>query len=268
MLIPFVLLVPHIPTLLLDAHRRHRTEMLAALEVASGKLKDAAPDVIAALSARWISKGAFLVDDGSQHATLIDYTGFGVEARYDCAGAPVLAKALITTGQKAGARVAAGKRGVDSGVTVPMRFLVPDRSVPVVPLSLALETPRECRAWGAILRRMLAARPERVARVIGGLITFDPHAWQLGRDVPELRDLDARVLAALGAGDWNALEAVRRDGAAAGERVQTAMPLAAELRHLEVLRGVVGDGARGTLLAYETGAGVGTALMEFAIEDA
>src|SRR5262245_36922373 len=134
MLTPRALLLPTLPTLLVDEHRRHRTPMLLALAEQSARLQAEAPEIVVALSATWESEGPFLVDAGRCHRTLTDYSGFGVEVRYDCAGHPALARALVAAGTRAGARVAAVTRGVDSGVTVPLHFLLPARTLPVVPI--------------------------------------------------------------------------------------------------------------------------------------
>src|SRR5215471_10436561 len=184
MLTSRALLVPTLPTLLVDEHRHHRTGMLVALEEQSAKLKAESPEIVVALSARWIAEGPFLVDAGKRHRTLTDYPGFGVEVRYDCTGHPELARALVQAGTKSGVRVAAATRGVDSGVTVPLHFLLPTPAVPVVPLSLA-------------------ARPERIAFVVGGLLSDNQHAWTLGREVPETKVFDERVLAAFASGAWD-----------------------------------------------------------------
>jgi aromatic ring-opening dioxygenase catalytic subunit (LigB family) len=258
MLTSRVLLVPTISTLLVDEHRHHRTEMLTALEAESQTLRAEAPEIVVALSARWMSEGPFLVGAGKRHRTLTDYTGFGVEVRYDCPGHPALARALVEAGTRARVRVAETNRGIDSGVTVPLHFLLPERAAPVVPLSLADRSAAECRAWGGVLRRVLEARPERIAFVVGGMLSDNQHAWSLGRDVPEAIDLDARLLEAMRGGQWESMTAV---DAAVAEQAQPQ----AGLRHLEVLRGFLTSDATGAVRCYESGPGVGGALVEFAI---
>lgn len=256
MIHPRVLLVPNRVTLLLDEHRGHQTPMLDALGAEAIHLGEAAPDAIVALSARWHSHGPFLVDEGRRHQTLTDYSGFGVEVRYDCAGNPPLARALAEAGRHAGLRVATAVHGIDSGISVPLHFLARSRRHPVVPLGLGDDAPEACRRWGAVLRARLAARPERVAFIAGGLLSNNEHEWNLKRAVPEAEALDEAVLGALRAGDWDALHAQPR-------AVQTRAMPEADLRHLDVLRGFVGDGTRGEVLAYEAGSGIGAALVAF-----
>ena len=261
MLVSHALLVPHLPTLMLDQHRGHRTEMLEALAAASGRLEAEAPEVLVVLSARWDTRGPFLVDTGRFHRTITDYPGFGVEVRYDCPGHPALARALAEAGRAAGVRAATAERGVDSGVTVPLHFLVPLRRMPVVPLSLARRAGPECRAWGAVLRRSLAGWRERVAFVVGGVLSLNLHAWNLKREVPEARAFDESALEALGRGAWDELsEQARRLAARAQPE--------AGLRHLEVLRGFLGADVPGEVRCYEGGPGVGAALVEFALHEA
>ena len=260
MLTSRALLVPHLPTLLVDQHRGHQTEMLSALATSAARLQAESPAAIVALSARWDSTGPFLVGEDRRHRTLTDYSGFGVEVRYDCDGHPALARALVRAGQKARVRVATATRGVDSGVTVPLHFLLPTRTLPVVPLSLAPRPAAECRAWGAVLRKALVAWPERVAFVVGGLLSNNTHAWTLGREVPEASRFDEHALDVMLRGAWSELDAGLESLAA------QAQPDAG-LRHLEVLRGFLGDGVAGDIRCYQPAAGVGAALVEFEVAE-
>jgi aromatic ring-opening dioxygenase catalytic subunit (LigB family) len=251
-----VLLVPHLPTLLMDEHRRHHTPMLEALEREAARLFEQPPAIVVVLSARWVSTGPFHVDTSRRHRTLTDYTGFGVEVRYDCPGHPALARALVEAGVRADVRVGACQRGVDSGVTVPLHFLLPRKNVPVVPLSLAPRPADECRAWGAVVRAVCDARPERIAVVVSGLLSNDEHAWSFRREVPEARVFDEHALEALGAGAWDRLSPTD------AQVIERAHPQA-ELRHLEVLRGFLGSDLPGQVICYETAPGVGAALVAF-----
>ncbi len=269
MLTPLAWLVPHVPTLLVDSLRGHRTPMLAALEDLSHLLFEDRPGAVVVVSARWQTNGPFMVDAGKRHRTLTDYSGFGVEVRYDCKGQPALAKALIAAGTKAGVRTAASTRGVDSGVAVPMNFLIPDKSVPVVPVSVADRPVDECRAWGAAMARAIDLWPDPVLFVVGGLLSFDLHAWQLSREVPAQAEFDERVLAALADGDWDSLDHERRALAAAGDRTTgDAVLVEGELRHLEILRGFLGADVTGDLRCYEAGSGMGAALIAFEVPGA
>jgi aromatic ring-opening dioxygenase catalytic subunit (LigB family) len=256
MILPRVLLVPNRVTLLLDEHRGHQTPMLDALGSEALWLAEAAPDAVVALSGRWKSSGPFLIDEGKQHKTITDYAGFGVEVRYDCAGHPALARELAEAGQRAGLRAETTLRGVGSGVTVPMHFLARGRRYPVVPLGLGDNPPEACRQWGAVIRQALEAWPERVVFIVGGMLSNNEHEWNLKREVPESATLDEAVLTALETGDWDSARALP------GHVLDRAMPEAG-LRHLDVLKGFLGDDVQGVVHDYEAGPGVGAALVSF-----
>jgi aromatic ring-opening dioxygenase catalytic subunit (LigB family) len=258
MLIARAWLAPHLPTLLVDQHRGHETAMLRAFADAAERLREESPAAIVIVSARWQSDGPFLVDSGRRHATITDYSGFGVEGRYDCTGHPALARALAEAGRKAGVRAASRPRGVDSGAAVPLSFLRPGRDLPVVPISVSARPRAECRAWGAALRDAIAAWPERVAFVVGGVLAHNAHAWALRRDVPEVATFDERALDALARGDWESLWDAPRS------MVRRAQP-ETSLRHLAILRGFLGGDRHGKLLCYEPAPGTGAALVEFEV---
>jgi len=261
MLLPRALLVPHWPPLLEDELRRHRTPMLEALGREARRFAAERPEIAVVLSARWESNGPFHVGSGRFHRTLTDDPVFGVEFRYDCAGHPELARALVEAGAAAGVRVGPSERGVDGGVAVPMHFLAPSHGLRVVPLSLARRPAEECRRWGAVIRGVLERRPERIGLVVGGMLSHAMHAWNFRREVPQAAQLDQAVLEALRAGDWAAIRP------AADKWLSQAHPEAG-LRHLEVLRGFLGADLAGEVLCYESGPGMGAALMAFPVTGA
>jgi aromatic ring-opening dioxygenase catalytic subunit (LigB family) len=258
MLVSPAILAPPLPTFVLDEHRRHQTPMLDAFESARARLRAERVEVVVALSARWTTDGPFLVGAASRHRTITGYSGFGVEVRYDCNGQPALARALVESGRKARLRVGPASRGVDSGVVVPLHFLFPERDLPVVPLSVGDCSRDECRMWGAAIRATLSAWPGRVAFVVGGLLTFNEHAWTLNRDVPEGPDFDRTLMDKLETGAWSNLG---EGDAKLRERVHPD----AELRHLEVLRGVLGADVKGLVRCYQASPGAGAALVEFEV---
>ena len=259
MLTTRALLLPSVPTMLIDEQRGDFTEMIEAVTAAGERLASESPDAIVALSARWVSAGVFHADDARAHRSVIDLPGFGVEPRYDCAGHPALARALVEGAARAGVRAACARRGTDTGLSVPLHFLARDRRVPVVPLSITDGARAEHRAWGQSLRHTLRDRPERVAFVVGGALAFNLHAFNLRRDLEEAHELDRRVLDSLQHGHWAGLAELEPP------LVEKARPEAA-LRHLEVLRGFLLEDLRGRVLEHESSPGLGTALVEFPLD--
>ena len=258
MLISHTLLVPHVPTLMIDDQRGHHYGMVDALREASVRLFDEMPEALVVLSARWGTPGPFMIDAAPQHDLPVAFGGYNIGGRYRGPGHPELAKALVQAGTKAGIRVIALKRRLDTGIAVPMHFLVPSRDVPVVPLSVVNQSPEECRHWGAAIRQALEVWPERVAFIVSGLLTFNVHAWTLHREVPEGTDFDQRTLEALKEGRWDGL-------AAYDERTLERIQPEARMRHLEVLRGFLGEDVKGVVRCYEAEAGIGAALIEFPV---
>jgi len=259
MLTTRALLLPSVPTMLIDEQRGDFTEMIEAVTAAGQRLASEAPAAIVALSARWVSAGAFHADDSRKHRSVIDLPGFGVEPRYDCPGAPALARALVANAARAGVRAACAQRGTDTGLSVPLHFLARERKLPVVPVSITEGTREEHRAWGESIRHTLDARRERVAFVVGGALAFNLHAFNLHRDLEEAKELDERILDSLRTGHWSALAQLEPP------LVEKAQP-EASLRHLEVLRGFLLGDVRGRVLEHESSPGLGTALVEFPLD--
>lgn len=257
MLTSSVLLAPSVPTMLIDEQRGDVTEMIEALEAAGRRLLADEPEAIVALSARWVSAGAFHADDSRRHRSVIDVPGFGVEPRHDVDGHPALARAIVERAARNGLRASTARRGADTAISIPLHFLERSRTLPVVPLSIGAGARAEHRAWGAAIRQALQEWPGRVAFVVGGALSWNLHAFNLRRDVRECAELDAGALAAMSRPAWDGLEALT---AKYGDKARPE----ADLRHLEVLRGfLLLDTARGDVLEHETSPGIGTALVEF-----
>jgi aromatic ring-opening dioxygenase catalytic subunit (LigB family) len=256
MLTSRVLLVPSVPTLLIEEQRGNMTAMIGALIAAGESLLAELPHAIVAVSARWRNEGPFQADDSRRLQTLIDLPGWGVEPRYDCAGHPKLARALVAAANRRELRAVAAYRGVDTGLSIPLHFLSRNRTIPIVPVSLSSTASREeHRRWGEAIRDVLDAWKDPVAFIVGGALTFNQHAFNLKRTMVESLDVDEYVIAALQRGAWSE---VFHFPSGITER---AMP-EADLMHLEVLRGFLRADLSAELLAYENAPGIGTALME------
>jgi 3,4-dihydroxyphenylacetate 2,3-dioxygenase len=206
-----------------------------------------------------MSNGPFLVDESARLSAISDYSGPPAGSRHGATGHAALAHALVAAGERAGVRIGPARRGADSGVMVPVHFLSPDRRVPVVPLSVAPQGASAHRTWGRTLRETLEARPERIAFVVGGVLSSNGHAWNLRREVPGSLAFDAWALERLQAGEWDALARPEK------RWLKDAQP-EARLRHLELLRGMLGADVPGVVRAYEAAPGMGAALVEFALE--
>jgi aromatic ring-opening dioxygenase catalytic subunit (LigB family) len=257
MVTPSAFLLPSVPTMLIDEQRGDITEMIEALQAAGHRAAADAPEAIVVVSARWVGAPVFLADDGKRHRSVVDLPGFGVEPRHDCPGRPALARAIVERATELGVRAATTRRGVDSGASIPLHFFERSRRVPVVPLSLGEGSREEHRAWGAAIRHALNTWPGRVTFAVCGALSWNQHAFNLRREVPECVELDEGALALLREGRWGELEAL------ADRFAERAQPEAG-LRHLDVLRGfLMVDSATGDVIESERLPGLGTALVEF-----
>jgi aromatic ring-opening dioxygenase catalytic subunit (LigB family) len=260
MLTSSAFLLPSVPTMLIDEQRGDVTEMIEALEAAGARNAGESPAAIVVVSPRWVSVGPFHADDSERLRSVVDVPGFGVEPRYDCAGSPALARAIVEHAVRRGLRAATAHRGVDTAASVPLHFFTRGRRVPVVPVSVGEGGVQDHRAWGAAVRFALDAWHERVTFVAAGALSWHLHAFNLRREVPECGELDARVLTALEHGNWDELEPLV---SRLGERAHPE----ASLRHLEVMRGFLGTGAAaGHVIEREQLPGIGTALVEFPLD--
>lgn len=259
MLTTHAYLLPSVPTMLIDEQRGDVTEMIEALSASGERLAAEKPDVIVAVSPRWVCPGPFGVDDSRHHRSVIDLPGFGVEPRYDCAGDPAVARMLVDQVNKSGVRATVSRRGLDSSAAIPLHFFARSRWAPVVPVSIGEGTREEHRAWGAALRHALAAWEGKAAFVVGGALSWSVHDFNLRREVPEGLDLDQRVLSILRRGAFSELEGAVEE---AGKRAAPE----AHLLHLEVLRGfLLLEHMPGDVLEYETSPGISTVLAEYAL---
>lgn len=260
MLTSRALLLPSVPTMLIDEQRGDITEMIEALSSAGERMLSEAPDAVVIVSPRWVSSNAFQADDGRRHRSVIDLPGFGVEPRYDCPGHPVLARTIVEHAVKSGLRASCAQHGVDTAASIPLHFLVRARHVPIVPLSISEGSAEEHRAWGAAIRHALNAWEGRAAFCVGGALSWYLHAFNLRRDVPEGVELDKRVLEAIENGAWSRVQDAVE---ALGEKAHPE----ADLKHLEVLRGFLLIETGGHVREYESTHGIGTALAEFPLSN-
>jgi hypothetical protein len=134
-------------------------------------------------------------------------------------------------------------------LAVPLHFLMPDRTVPVVPVytncaAPPLPTPRRCHEVGAFVGSFVRSRPgpERVALIASGGISHWVGTPETGRINPEW---DHRVLDCVGRADLEPLlrltrDEIERDGGNGGQ----------EIRNWLALLGAV-PGWKGEALAYE-----------------
>jgi len=108
----------------------------AAMSRMAGQL--AAPRAIVVLSPHW-DTAVPTVSSATRLETLHDFYGFPpalYEIDYPATGCPEVAREVAQALQAAGFDVADSQRGLDHGAWQPLRQMLPDTDVPIVPLSM------------------------------------------------------------------------------------------------------------------------------------
>lgn len=101
---------------------------------------DVKPDAIIVVTAHYEKSGGVAVGAASHPETVHDFFGFPqalYDLRYEPPGHPTLAREIADALEQAGfPTTVEDNRGLDHGVWVPLRFLVPDADIPVIPVSV------------------------------------------------------------------------------------------------------------------------------------
>ncbi len=183
-------------------------EMLAAVGQALPR-----PRAILVVSAHWMTSVPTV--STSQHPeTIHDFGGFPrvlYTLEYPAPGDPVLGEAIATRLTRAGIPATTdGRRGLDHGAWVPLRYLAPAADIPVLQLSLPSRwSPSQYLALGRALQGLDA---EGVLVIGSGSITHNLYEFEMdGEDVdPRAKAFTDWIEARLGAADVAALLDYRR----------------------------------------------------------
>ncbi|MHB1285843.1 MAG: DODA-type extradiol aromatic ring-opening family dioxygenase [Leptospirales bacterium] len=165
------LLAPHTPDLL-GSHNSGTTRPLlnAYREIHSWLTKDHIPiRAIIAFSPGWQTRNILLIDERPELESSVDYSGFGVELRFDPPGDPAMASQLKDRLRLAGIPAGIGIHGIDHAVSVPLFFLNPEGNVPVVPISQPLNHSRYARILGETLRNLRTDGYGRILVLMSGV---------------------------------------------------------------------------------------------------
>jgi aromatic ring-opening dioxygenase LigB subunit len=239
---------PHTPQLLIRPETEDRALVLrvhAALAEVRHRLAAARPDVLAVVAGDHIE--GFFLDAVPALAVFVGATVSGRFGpyRYAFDVHEPLARAVLEQGIEEGFDLLSSQEvRLDYAFYVPLHFVMPEPRRPIVPLYVNVylppqPTPRRCYAWGQTLRRILDARPERVALLASGGMSHFPGTDRYAS--PDC-EWDRRLLETLAAGRG------RETAALTGEALDKAGNV--ELRTWITLLGAVGD-ARAEVIVYE-----------------
>jgi 4,5-DOPA dioxygenase extradiol len=235
----------HLPTLFIS----HGSPM-QALDGNAGAtwraLADALPRPRAVLmvSAHWETTLPMLTG-AERLETIHDFNGFPDELyrlRYDVAGSPSVASETASLLREAGIGASINScRGIDHGAWVPLRWMYPQRDVPVVQLSVQ---PALGTAHHLEMGRAIGSLTERDVLVVGsGHVTHNLRDWMTARNatspLPYVTDFATWLDRKLSAHDEDALLAYREQAPAAAR----AHPTEEHFLPLFVALGAAGAGA-------------------------
>ncbi|MDQ0190284.1 DODA-type extradiol aromatic ring-opening family dioxygenase [Alicyclobacillus cycloheptanicus] len=146
------------------------------------------PDVLVLVSCHWMSSFEHYVDAAARHKGIL--TAFECpdvisDVPYDHPGCPELAHQMVKAGVQAGLSVQAVDDPTyvwDYGTVVPLRYLLKDKTTPVIDLSVCWAASlEETMQWGHIIGEVIAASPLKVVFVASGALAHNlrrgPSNW-------------------------------------------------------------------------------------------
>ncbi len=234
-----------------------RARFLASLELLQSRLEETRPDLLVIFANDHLQNfflnnmPAFCIGVGERYpAPSKDGSVFLKIPPRHIPGHGAWAKSLLAAGLGAGFDFAYScELEFWDEVSVPLHFLTPRGTVPVVPILIncvapPLPTLRRCRQVGAFVREFIAKRPkgERVALLASGGLSHWVGTPETGRINP---DFDQRILSLVAQGAGEAIAElsyaeIEKEG---GNGAQ-------ELRNWIALLGAM-PGSRGEILCYE-----------------
>jgi 3,4-dihydroxyphenylacetate 2,3-dioxygenase len=238
-------------------------EMIAAMRRAGKVLHDHDPDVVVLISAHWVTTFNIYVDSSDWHRgilTAMECPDLLASIPYDFPGDAELAAAIASEGAAAKIPVIGFDEPnyvEDYGTIIPVRYLMPDEDIPVVPVSTCLtSTLEECLAFGEAIAAAVKKTGRRAAIVASSAFAHNvvrgPEKWP----APEERIVDEHMIELL-----------------TGNRLMTARELLPSFanrakyeqggRPLATLLGALGKGYRGELFGYGPSSGSGNPIIAF-----
>jgi len=171
------------------APEHHQAEARRALGEMRERLAAARPDIIVLFTndhlLNWPINNTpeYTVGIGADHEGPADwYDEWLALAKYRIPGHPALARYIVNEGARRRLALAYLRQmQFDDGVSVPMHYLNPTSSIPLVPVSMnctvpPIPTPERAYQVGSTLREMLSAFPgnERIAVLATGGLSHEP----------------------------------------------------------------------------------------------
>ena len=253
-------MAPHSPDLLSSWSQGSGREMIGAFTRFRQDLfsRSEEPfDAVIAYTPGWQVRHVTLMDLSPEHQSSRDFSGFGHHYQYDPPGAPELGSRLILQAKSNGLAAAPGIHGVDHAISVPLFFLLPEGTTPVLPVSQSLSGVLQVVRLGEAIRSLTSKKREKILLLVSGIISLNPKEMARGREDPAIPRWTERIVSALvkeALPDWSLLPSL-------GREVLDTLDPPGRLRELHLLKGLGVSG--GHLWALERVEGLVQALIGF-----
>ncbi len=231
-------MAPHTPDLLSSWKSGLDREILGAFVKMRQDLfsRSAEPfRAVIAYSPGWQARHATLIDLSAEHRSSRDFSGFGHHYQYDPPGEPEIGRSLILAARSCGMPVAEGIHGIDHAMSIPLFFLLPEGTTPVVPVSQSLYGVRQAFLLGESLRRLkVGSGRGKILLLLSGIWSQNPMEMARGREDPLIPFwMDKMIAGVLGGKDpdWGFLPALNRD-------ILDRLDPPGRLRELHLLKGL------------------------------
>jgi 4,5-DOPA dioxygenase extradiol len=245
--------VPNTPTLLVGPDRPvpglpTHAQTLQALAAIGEEIRSQSIELLVVVTPHMVAAGGFPILARSPLRQIYDFQGFPedlYQVRYEPSGHPAFASALVREAHPLPVVAVDDQWGLDHGAWAPLSRMVPDASVPVVALGLALDrSDLEHQALGRAVAA--ASTPWRTAVVATGSLVHRLDLWD-GRTktLPALaQEVLHQVQAAWEKGSWEAIWTLP------AAQLREAAPEGG-LKPLRVLAGAVGTPFSAQVLCNE-----------------
>lgn len=239
--------------------------MVQAMKKTADMVEAANPDVLVIVSCHWMSSFDHYIDATARHQgvlTAFECPDIISDVPYDYAGLPALAREMAERATARGLRVKAVDDPTyvwDYGTVVPLRYLIKNKQLPVVDLSVCWAASlEETQEWGHTIGEVLGEAQQRAVFVSSGALAHNlvrvPQSW------PNITEqaLDREFCNHLVAGDLESAQAMlpsyaRAAGLESGGR-HVAMLLG-------VLQGALNGEVTGELHGYGPSSGSGNPVL-------
>jgi 3,4-dihydroxyphenylacetate 2,3-dioxygenase len=237
--------------------------MVAAMRRAGATLRAHAPDAVILLSAHWATTFKPYVDVAARHhgmLTAMECPDLLGSIAYDFPGDADLGARIAGHALAAGipaVATAEPNHVLDYGTILPLRYLIPDQNLPVVPISsCVLSSLAEYMRFGAAIRAAVEESDRRVAIVASSAFAHNlvrgPEIWPTAEE----KSIDDHLIHLLTTGELAEARAILPAFVTRAKYEMGGKPIAA-------LLGALGDGFRGEFYAYGPSSGSGNPVLAF-----